>query len=207
MKKLKTKFISATVFCSGLVLLVFQFGCQVAQTQENSSQVLTTPTPLLPPKVSRQWKPGVYHGIVTGQSTREDVIRKFGKPEWEGERVGIEEEYQSDETVFTMIYKNIGGMSGETEVGYVKKGKIVESIIIFPDKNLTERDIIAKYGDNYLRVESPNDICAVISADNPKQPLPKDAEGYMVYPELGMYVGVQIDFRLKCGEESRKQQP
>lgn len=162
-----------------------------------------------PPKVSRQWKPGVYHGIKVGESTREDVIRKFGKPEWEDERVGIEEEYQSDETVFTMSYKNIGGMIGETELGYIKKGKVVESIMIWDDGKREIKDIIAKYGDNYLRVESPNDICAVIDASNPKQPLPKDAEGDIIYPELGIYLNSSgnIHFWWKCGKETREQQP
>ncbi len=206
MNKPKTKFVPATVFCSAWLILVFQFGCQVAQTQVNSPQLATSPTPS-PPKIARQWKPGVYHDIKVGESTREDVIRKFGKPEWEGERVGIEEEYQSDETVFTMSYKNIGGMNGKTEFGYVKKGKVVESIMIWDNGKREIKDIVAKYGDNYLKVESPNDICAVIDADNPKKPLPKDAEGYMVYPELGMYVGGDIHFLWKCGEEPHERQP
>ena len=211
MKKLKTKFISVIVFCLALVILVSQSGCQVAQKRENALPLPTAtivPSPsfeALKPKENRQWIPGNYLGITLGKSTREDVIRKFGKPEAEGDEASLEEEAQFDEMGFTMSYKNIvGGLGRETDIVYRKKDQTVTEILVFPDKRLTEKEIIAKYGDNYLRVNSGDSMCAVIDGNNPKQPLPKEAEGNMVYPELGMYVAGQIYFWSKCGDDPRE---
>lgn len=79
MKKLKAKFVPATVFCSAGLILVFQFGCQVAQTQVNSpsSLVATTATPtpeVVPPKA--ELKPENYVGNVAINSNRGDDLRQ-----------------------------------------------------------------------------------------------------------------------------------
>ena len=74
MKILKTKFIPAIAFCSALLILVFQIGCQVAQTQVNSPSSIAmtaTPTPeAVPPKVES--KSENYAGNVAVNSARRD---------------------------------------------------------------------------------------------------------------------------------------
>ena len=74
MKKLKAKFVPATVFCLVWLILVFQFGCQFAQTQANSPSSLatmTTPTPeVILPRVEPESE--TYAGNVAGNSNRGD---------------------------------------------------------------------------------------------------------------------------------------
>lgn len=78
MKKLKAKFVLAIAFCSALLILVFQSGCQVAQTQVNSpSSIATTATPTpqtIPPKVEP--KPESYAGNVAVKPARADDIKQ-----------------------------------------------------------------------------------------------------------------------------------
>lgn len=74
MEKLKAKFVPATVFCLAVLILVFQFGCQVTQTRVNSPPSLlttTTPTPqVVVPKVEP--KSETYAGNVAVNSARRD---------------------------------------------------------------------------------------------------------------------------------------
>lgn len=98
MKKLKVKFVPTTVFCSAWLILGFQLGCQVAQTQVNSpSSVTTTATPTpesyignvavnAPRENDSKQNDGVaahidfeIKGVGIGTSEAE-VIKKLGKP-------------------------------------------------------------------------------------------------------------------------------
>ncbi len=81
MKKLKAKFVTIMVFCSAWLILVFQFGCQIAQTQVNSPSSLATTATLTPEAVPPKVETEIYAGNVAVNSPREnDSKQNDGAP-------------------------------------------------------------------------------------------------------------------------------
>jgi hypothetical protein len=101
-------------------------------------------TPALKP-----WSAATYHGLTVGTSTRADVLKLLGKPNY----VGREE----DTGVPIMTYLVADPVPG-TLVVYIKKG-ILDGMRLDLNKTLTKDDIIRFFGTHYVVVHYATDEC------------------------------------------------
>lgn len=150
-----------------LILAVFCFGCRNAQTKNNNF-----PTPKAEKsKDEKKWIPSGYSGIEIGMSTRDDVIKKFGNPVWEGEEEleGEEEDVQkalaerSGKRIL-LEYKNVGDMQGKTSVLIGKKDKIVQAIVLYPTMPFAKEALTSKYGNDFVELNSNEPTCSAVES-------------------------------------------
>lgn len=164
---------------------------------------------------ARKWMPSSFSGIEIGKSTRDDLIKKFGKPVWEGdeELEGEEEEVQKalerhSGKRMLLEFKDAGGIIGKTSVMIGEKDKIVQAIDVYPATPFTKEEIISKYGGEFVEKYANDSICSAI-----EKPVHKDSIGsggdsrvstqnnlnpleMLVFPKIGMYAAVSADGKI-----------
>ncbi len=96
---------------------------------------------------SRPWSAATYHGLTVGTSTRADVLKVLGKPNF----VGREE----DTGVPTITFPVPDPMPGTLTV-YMKKG-ILDGMRLDLNESLSKSDIIRIFGHNYVVVHYATD--------------------------------------------------
>ena len=94
-------------------------------------------------ETKRSWTPGVYKGIKTGESTRQDVLRIFGRPM----RVEFADDKNSDEVWF--IYPTKDNFTGQLTVAIDKRSKRVHSISLKPE-NVAREVVIERFGKEFV---------------------------------------------------------
>ncbi len=189
-------------------LLIFQNSCKskpAVGNVENNQKIGDSETPAPTPKTSPaqiKWQPSEYLGITPGKSTERDVKKLLGKPEWEGDDSEEDKDFKKDPE-FNKLLQYPKGI--EVIVG--KKTKITKTIgISYPE--ITKKEVIAKYGNNYFEIESSESTCIKNNQKNGSSD--KQAKNYpivLVYPENGMSVVVNKDdeivgiwYSYKCNE-------
>ena len=156
--------ILATVLLAGLF---FQAGLR-SQSQKHATKT---------------WVPGVYHGLVMGKSTRNDVRRVLGKPEWEGN--------ESDTGVPIISYTASDLVPG-TLVVYLRRG-ILAGMTLYPKGTVTGKDIVRMFGSDYVIGRYEADNCF---DDSGAAPIYESATGsikYMEYRKRGLVISFYRD--------------
>ena len=97
----------------------------------------------------KPWSAAKYHGLIVGTSTRSDVLKLLGKPNY----VGKEE----DTGTPIMTYAVIDPLPG-TLVVYVTKG-ILDEMRLDLKKSLTQHDIVRLFGSGFVIVHYATDEC------------------------------------------------
>ena len=158
-----------------------------------------------------EWVPSTIKGITPGKSKYEDVIRLFGKPDYEGEVIdcGSEDEPLETGTVIELSYNRDIEIEGVlARIGFVvdDETRIVTVIsLYFKDEELTKEDAIKIYGTDYYVITRSDyynsttreyaSVC-VYKSQKRNQEVKIDGSDYtvrLVYPQKGMYIQIRDD--------------
>jgi len=134
-------------------------------------------------QVSKTWVPAVYHGLVVGRSTRSDVVRVLGKPEWKGN--------ESDTGVPIISYTVSDPVPG-TLVVYPRRG-ILDAMALYPKAPITKKDIVRMLGSKYSMVRYASDDCLIDSGTAPIYESPDGPIKHMEYRNRGLAVSFDGD--------------
>lgn len=94
---------------------------------------------------NRGWCPATYNGLITGQSTRSDVLRVLGEPLSSGASADQDEPRNIIWHDYKSIEKDIPGRLG---VEVDKRTDKIVAITITPDE-MTKDEAIARFGSDY----------------------------------------------------------
>ena len=142
----------------------------------------------------RGWRAPTYHGLKLGKSKKADVVRAFGKPAWSGHPE--DERDNPVESLLSYEYENVGGFEGRTVVIMDRRTGAVTDISLYPpyQKPLALKRAEEKYGKDYIERDSALGPCPTRrELRNFKPPTVREHPIFLVYPEKGMYVGVDAD--------------
>ena len=156
-----------------------------------------------------EWVTSTIKGITPGKSKYEDVIRLFGKPDYEGEIIGdpVEPPEEPSGTVIGLGYDRDIEIEGVlARIGFVvdEKTHIVnETSLYFKDEETTKEDAIKIYGTNYYVITRSDyfnnttreyaSVC-VYKSQKRNQEVKVDVLNYpiyLVYPQEGMSIQVR----------------
>lgn len=216
MNAVNSNFSIKLCFVIALMFLMFCSGCKNAETKVNAFPIPTaSPTPESSKSNNDKikWIPGSYAGIEIGKSNREDVVKKFGKPIWEGEEEleGEEEDVQKEIEKHggkrTLLeFKDVGGLDGQISVYIGEQDKIVQEIVHYPKQAFSKEQLLEKYGNVYIELYGSETICSALES---KQKTSKagtnETPELLVFPGTGMYASPdkqgnidRIGFSLVC---------
>ncbi len=131
----------------------------------------------------KPWSAAKYHGLIVGTSTRSDVLKLLGKPNY----VGKEE----DTGTPIMTYAVIDPLPG-TLVVYVTKG-ILDEMRLDLKKSLTQHDIVRLFGSGFVIVHYATDECIDTGGASPIYENPSGPFKYMEYRDRGIAAGFAYD--------------
>jgi len=129
---------------------------------------------------SKSWVPAVYHGLVVGKSTRNNVLRILGKPKSTGRAA------ESDPPMLYYDYDVADPVKGRIEVYF--RGAIVDSMALYPDASLTQEDVIRILGERYSLVRYAGDDCLGSGGAGPMYEDPEGDIKHMEYRNRGLAV-------------------
>lgn len=124
----------------------------------------------------KPWSAATYHGLIIGTSTRAEVLKLLGRPDY----VGREE----DTGTPIMNYEVVDPIPGTITV-YIKKG-ILDGIYLYPKGSLTKRDIIRLLGPGYIVVHYAADDCLDSGGAAPIYQSASGSLKYMEYRDRGL---------------------
>jgi len=127
---------------------------------------------------SKPWNPATYHGLIMGKSTRADAFKVLGKPKWAGR--------EQDTGVPILSYDITDPLPGELEV-FITKG-ILEGMTLNLKNNVSQKDIIRLFGDNYIIVHYATDDCLDDGGAAPIYQNPKGPFKTMQYRDRGLVI-------------------
>lgn len=205
-----------------VVIFLCGFGCRNSEIKINalstsegqSSNTVASPTPEKQlPEI--KWIPSGYFGIKIGKSTRDNVVKKFGTPSWEGEEQIEAEPEDIQEHIekhggrrIMLEYKNVGGFEGRVTVFYSEKSKIVNEILLYPEQPISKEWLTSKYGKNFIELYNDERICSALEHKlRFEKKRIRESPQFLVFPEIGMYASVDggesadlIGFSLICND-------
>jgi hypothetical protein len=114
-------------------------------------------------EVTASWQPATYHGIVVGQSSKDDVVRVLGTPKTFG--------HEQDTGTATLTYTVSDPVVGSLVV-YLQKG-IVDGMTLNPRANLPRNAIKKVMGNSYQVVRYSVDDCLTSGGSAPLYENPK----------------------------------
>ena len=129
---------------------------------------------------TRLWAPATYHGLTIGKSTRNDVIRVFGKPKQEGRAA------ESDPPMLSYGYDVADPVKGN--IGIYFQGEIVDSMAVYPDTPITKEDVVRIFGQHYLLVRYSGRNCLGSGGAGPMYEDPNGDIKHMEYRDKGIAV-------------------
>ncbi len=195
-----------------LIISIFIVDCRNAQIRVDSF-----PTPALQKSIeARKWISTGYSDIELGKSTRDDVVKKFGKPLAEGEEEleGEEEDVQKEIKIHSgklimLYYENVGEPKSTLNIYIGEHDNIVRAIVLYPNEDISKESITSKYGEDFIELGLSEPICLATETMREKHLKKKDEIlSKIVYPQIGMYVSLyekgqevnHIGFLLTCQE-------
>lgn len=132
---------------------------------------------------ARPWSAATYHGLTVGTSTRADVLKVLGKPNF----VGKEED--TGIPIITFLVSD--PMPGTLNV-FITKG-ILDGMRLDLNKTLTRKDIIRIFGHDYVVVHYAADNCIDTGGASPLYQNPGGPFKYMEYHDRGIAAAFAYD--------------
>mgnify|MGYP001172747266 CR=1 FL=1 len=104
------------------------------------------------------WKPAKFKGLKVGESTKEEVLKILGKPDWEGFSEGDSDEDTSPE--WWMDYDSMSVMEwgGKLTVILDKKRETVLAVVFYPI-NLKKNQVIESFGKDFVTTRYAFEPC------------------------------------------------
>ena len=186
---------SKKIFLSMILMMWVVVVCEPAISQVKREKV--------------KWVPSTIKGITPGKSKYKDVIRLFGKPDYEGEAIdcGSEDLEEPSVTVIELGYKQDLKIEGVlARIGFVvdDETRIVSSISLY-FKEMTKEDAIKIYGTDYYVItrsdyynSTTREYASLCVYESQKRNQEVKVDGsdypiYLVYPQKGMFIQVRDD--------------
>ena len=138
---------------------------------------------LLFAQASRKWKAAPYNGLIVGESSRTQVIRKLGKPKYE--------QKEEDTGEPTMNYSVTDPIPGDLTV-YVRGG-ILRGLTLTPSRTFTETEIIARFGRDYVETHYSVDECLSAGGTAPLYENPTGSLERIEYRSRGLAIVMRSD--------------
>lgn len=133
----------------------------------------------------REWKAASFKGLTIGKSTRADMLRVFGKPNWSGSPEGqSKNDPQFEEW---NEYGRIGEFLGELTVVINKQTGIILEIIETPE-NLSEDEAVAYFGSDFIITRYDADECLDDGGAMPIFESPTGSTRVIEYRERGIAI-------------------
>lgn len=132
-------------------------------------------------QASKDFTPAVFNGLILGRARVEDFVKKYGKP------LSRVADNEGGEYVY---YKDIGPVKGKVEIMTSIKSQIVNTVIVYPDKELYESDIKKLYGERFQVRRYELDNCLSSGGSAPLFESINGRSEYMIYPSLGLAVSL-----------------
>lgn len=125
--------------------------CYRASSQDQ--QPVAPSPPKSSEQASRVWRPATYRGLIMGKSTRVDMLRVLGKPNWT--------ELFEEEKVKPVVwyhYEGQGELPGDLVVHVDKRSGIIHWMALYT-KNLSKDEAITHFGNDYIITRYDFDDC------------------------------------------------
>lgn len=139
-------------------------------------------------RIRAKWRAATYKGLKVGASTRKEMLRILGNPQWAG--------YPSDQAkndpqpeVWNEYTKGVE-FSGKLSVVTDKRSGVILRIHLYPE-NLMKGDAIKHFGTKYVMVRY--DFDSQLTKDEEASPLCKSSNGVIEtieYPAKGIAVKI-----------------
>lgn len=142
------------VFCALMGLAIGIVNCAPILSQKPSLEVQQLNAK--PEGSNRDWGTATYKGLIIGKSTRADMLRVLGEPEWSGPPSNQGKVDQNPEIWNT--YKGSGDFPGQTTVVIDKHSSVILSIDLYPEA-LSKEEAIRRLGDHYIKTRYDLDMC------------------------------------------------
>lgn len=95
---------------------------------------------------SREWRAATYRGLTVGQSTREDMLRVFGKPKRSDRAAG--QTKIDPKPIIWNEYEEGGEFPGKFTIEVDKSSGIIVGMFLAAEK-LSKEEAIKRFGDDY----------------------------------------------------------
>jgi hypothetical protein len=166
-----------------ITLIIFTF-CKQVSNQSAQNKI--------------NWTPSTINGIAIGKSKYKDLIKLWGKPDFENEFNGDPVEPEPGERLpesdIELAYKNktVNGLTANIGIIIGEKTRLVKVISLYFEE-MTKEKVTKKYGDDYYLVPATGSTC--INKDQKKLPQvgSLDYPVSIVYPKIGMFIVVRED--------------
>jgi hypothetical protein len=175
------------ILCTVLSHLVIGSGCylfQEAQMQRAASQQSVVV------RHERQWRPAVYMGLTMGQSTRDDMLRVFGEPQWSGQPADQMKDDPAPEIWYEYAYG--GDFPGKLTVVTDQRSGLIKAIDLNPT-NLTKQAAIEHFGPSFIITRYAFDQCLGNEESAPVYESPNGQLVNIEYRELGIAIAIGDD--------------
>ena len=143
-------------------------------------------------QAGRDFTPAVFNGLRLGHARVEDFVKKHGKP------LNRVADNEGGEYVY---YQDIGPVKGKVEIMASLKSQIVDTVIVYPDKELYESDIRRLFGEQFQIRRYELDNCLSSGGSAPLFESKNGRSEYMIYPSRGLAVSLTatsyLEFRVE----------
>ena len=133
--------------------------------------------------LGQAWKPAIYHGLIMGKCTRDDLSRVLGTPKWKG---------KEQDTGIPIITYDISDPILGTLVVY-ETGGIVTSMTLEPRTKISKNGAIRLLGPRYKTVRYSTDDCLTAGGAAPIYESPDGPIVHLEYRDRGLAVALRGD--------------
>lgn len=174
---------AAMILCLFLSQLVGLASCAAPLSQQHHE---AQQPPAKKERPKSEWHAATYRGLTIGKSTRADMLRVFGKPQWSGPP-GDQMEGDPDPEVW-YDYEGVAEFTGKLTVIVDERSNVILGIDLYPE-NLSKEEAIKHFGDDYVITRYDFDICLGNEESAPLYESPNGEIKIIEYRERGIAIG------------------
>lgn len=167
-------------------------GCQAFENPVQPQQVQRSVPNM--PRTKTNWRAASYKGLTIGKSTRADMIRVLGDPQWSG---SPGDQLANDPNPETWSeYESGGEFPGKLTVILDERSGVISGIDLYPE-NLSRDEAIKHFGNDYILARYDFDQCL---GNEESAPLYESPDGQIVnieYRARGIAVGIDQTGKVK----------
>jgi hypothetical protein len=171
--------------CALLGQLSSVANCRFAGIKAQQAMPEQSPSPTR--QTGGEWRAATYRGLTVGKSTSADMLRVLGKPHWSGPP-GDQTEDDPDPEVWNE-YEAGGDFPGKLTVVLDKRSGVILTIDLDPT-NLSKKQAIEYFGDNYIVTRYAHDNCLGNGESAPVYESPDGPILDIEYRERGIAVSI-----------------
>lgn len=185
---------STVLLCMFLSYFLMVTECQLTALQEHDRKIKQ---PALNNRIGgREWRAATYQGLTLGLSTRAEMLRVFGEPQYSvPSEAEIQQDMENPEAWY--YYKKGGELQGELVVGVDKGSGVIIRLMLRP-KNLTREAAIKYFGNDYVITKYDSDDCLGDGESVPLYESPNGTSVFIEYRDRG--IAISSNYQGKVNE-------